>query len=119
MLNIVNYLRLALVLVSVVVGIAGAGWGWLKSQEAAGAAAQVAGIAKELEAEKTAHRASRAAARALAVRLKAAEELNKEKTANDELDKEALAEAKDWADQPLPEPIRLRLLDKRPNAPAE
>ena len=109
--SIGTHVRIALVVVSTVIGISGAGWGWLKSQEAAGAAQQVSDIAKELAAEKTALRAARASAGALAVRLKAAEKLTKEKTVNDALDQAALVEAKEWASTALPEPVRLRLLD--------
>lgn len=106
-----NKLTLVALVLAVAVTMGGFGYGALKAGEARRAAERVAEVARELEDEKTAHRAARAAAEALRGRLKAAEKLNKEKQRHDALDQAALAEAQEWAAQPLPGAIRLRLLD--------
>ena len=97
--------------VALAVTLAGYGWGAVASAQARRAAAELSEAHRVIAEQKTALRAADAAAGALSRRLKAAQALAQEKQKHDAQDAKALAEAKEWADGPIPEPIRLRLLD--------
>ena len=97
--------------VALVVALAGYGWGAVASAQARRAAAELSEAHRVIAEQKTALRAADAAAGALSRRLKAAQALAQEKQKHDAQDAKALAEAQEWADSPIPEPIRLRLLD--------
>ena len=97
--------------VALAVALAGYGWGAVASAQARRAVAELSEAHRVIAEQKTALRAADAAAGALSRRLKAAQVLAQEKQKHDVQDAKALAEAKEWADGPIPEPIRLRLLD--------
>ena len=97
--------------VALAVALAGYGWGAVASAQALQAAQALSEAQRVIAEQKTALRAADAAAGALSRRLKAAQALAQEKQRHDAQDAKALAEAKEWADSPIPEPIRLRLLD--------
>ena len=101
--------------VALAVALAGYGWGAVASARASAqarrAAAELSEAHRVIAEQKTALRAADAAAGALSRRLKAAQALAQEKQKHDAQDAKALAEAKEWADSPIPEPVRLRLLD--------
>lgn len=105
--------RLTVVVLVLAVLVAGAGYGWgaVASAQARQAAQALSEAHRVIAEQKTALRAADAAAGALSRRLKAAQALAQEKQRHDAQDAKALAEAKEWADGPIPEPIRLRLLD--------
>lgn len=104
-------LTIAVAVVAIAVVLAGYGWGAVASAQARRAAAELSEAHRVIAEQKTALRAADAAAGALSRRLKAAQVLAQEKQKHDAQDAKALAEAKEWADSPIPEPIRLRLLD--------
>ena len=104
-------LTLIALIVASVLTSAGVGWGALASAQARRAVAELSEAHRVIAEQKTALRAADAAAGALSRRLKAAQALAQEKQKHDAQDAKALAEAKEWADSPIPEPIRLRLLD--------
>lgn len=97
--------------VALAVALAGYGWGAVASVQARRTVAELSEAHRVIAEQKTALRAADAAAGALSRRLKAAQALAQEKQKYDAQDAKALAEAKEWADGPIPEPIRLRLLD--------
>ena len=104
-------LTIAAVVVAIAVALGGYGWGAVASAQARQAAQALAEAQRVIAEQKAALRAADAAAGALAHRLRAAQALSQEKQKHDAQDAKALAEAKEWADGPIPEPIRLRLLD--------
>ena len=104
-------LTIAAIVLALAVTAGGYGWGALASAQARRAVAELSGAHRVIAEQKTALRAADAAAGALSRRLKAAQALAQEKQKHDAQDAKALAEAKEWADSPIPEPIRLRLLD--------
>ena len=106
-----NRLTTVALIIAFATAASGFGYGAWRGREARRAAQEVRVIAEQLEAEKSALRAADAAAGALSRRLKAAQALAQEKQRHDSQDAKALAEAQEWADSPIPEPIRLRLLD--------
>ena len=97
--------------VALAVALAGYGWAAVASAQARRAAAELSEAHRVIAEQKTALRAADAAAGALSRRLKAAQALAQEKQRHDAQDAKALAEAQEWADSPVPEPVRLRLLD--------
>lgn len=98
--------------VALAVTAGGYGWGALASAQARRAAADLSEAHRVIAEQKAALAASRAAAEALGHRLRAAQAIAQEKQKNDALDQQALAEAKEWADSPVPESIRLRLRNR-------
>ena len=104
-------LTIVLAVVAIAVTAGGYGWGALASAQARRAVAELSEAHRVIAEQKTALRAADAAGEALSRRLKAAQALAQEKQKHDAQDARALAEAKEWADSPIPEPIRLRLLD--------
>ena len=106
-----NKLTLIALALSVLIAGGGFGYGALQGAQARRAVAELSEAHRVIAEQKTALRAADAAAGALSRRLKAAQALAQEKQKHDAQDAKALAEAKEWADSPIPEPIRLRLLD--------
>ena len=103
-------LTVVAIVVALAVTAGGYGWGALASAQARRAVAELSEAHRVIAEQKTALRAADAAAGALSRRLKAAQALAQEKQQNDARDQQALEEAEEWADSPVPESIRLRLL---------